>query len=164
MSNLRDQAAVKRVMTIDPLDVGDYNKLAMKMAPKSAMPPGVRPLVRYVNALPTMRSRVILKPIGTDVTTTFINANFVPSFDESNPKACVCACYPLPTTLHMSSPPLSPCLLPQFFFINQSITRASFLFRVTCAFLALFDFIDFTFFVIRHLLIILLNSSTRSCV
>lgn len=45
--------------------------------------------MRYVNALPTMRSRVILKPIGADITTTFINANYVPSYDEANPKAYI---------------------------------------------------------------------------
>lgn len=50
---------------------------------------GIRPLVRYVNILPTTRTRVPLKQIGNDKTTTFVNANYVPDYSMLNQKAYV---------------------------------------------------------------------------
>jgi protein tyrosine phosphatase len=96
LSKPKEDEPLKLKMHVDALDIEAYNKLPMRMAPKSSMPPGVRPLVRYVNALPTIRSRVILKPMGADITTTFINANYVPSFDAANPKAYIISQGPKP--------------------------------------------------------------------
>eukprot|EP00041_Stephanoeca_diplocostata_P035431 m.1248645 g.1248645 ORF g.1248645 m.1248645 type:complete len:953 (+) comp24698_c1_seq2:158-3016(+) len=86
----------ERKMQLDEMDVEAYMKLPLKLPKATDMPHGVRPLVRYVNILPTIKTRVPLKQIGNDKTTTFINANYVADYSMHNQKAYVACQGPMP--------------------------------------------------------------------
>eukprot|EP00040_Diaphanoeca_grandis_P022485 m.120842 g.120842 ORF g.120842 m.120842 type:complete len:982 (+) comp28833_c0_seq3:239-3184(+) len=93
----KDSDITERKMTLEPFDLAKYEALSQRLALSSQMPPGVKHLNRYINILPTIKTRVKLPQIGKDATTTYINANYIGSFDDKNLKAYILCQAPTPT-------------------------------------------------------------------
>lgn len=84
-------------LKLAPFDEQKYLDIPQRLPPVSILPPGVHQLNRYINILPTPRTRVKLQMVANDPTSTYINANFISSWDLRNPKAYICCQAPTPT-------------------------------------------------------------------
>jgi len=88
---------VTRIMTLKEFNLPKYENLTQRLPLGHQMPPGVKNLNRYINILPTPKTRVKLPQIGMDATTNYINANYIGSWDERNKKAYILCQAPTPT-------------------------------------------------------------------
>lgn len=78
---------------VAPLDVDGFDSLPTNAATEADLPEGVtvKTMNRYKNILPNAHSRVVLDQIGDDVTSSYINANFITSFDGTRKKEFIAA-------------------------------------------------------------------------
>lgn len=75
----------------------EWNDIPSHMPNLKDMPPGAKEKCRYVNVLPTKKSRVPVSKVPGDDASDFINANFVTGFDR--PKQYIAAQGPTEKTL-----------------------------------------------------------------
>ena len=64
-------------MKLAPLKLAEFEELEQHMVGKGKIPPGTESKNRYMNILPTPRTRVVLEQIGADETSKYINANHI---------------------------------------------------------------------------------------
>lgn len=86
-----------------PLDEPGYGKLAMRKTMPNEVPEAVRNtrFNRHLDVLPNPDTAVQLDQVGSDVSSSYINANFVTGANgssETNSKKYICAQGPLETT------------------------------------------------------------------
>eukprot|EP00729_Bicosta_minor_P011975 gene11974-35503_t len=83
---------------VSPFIADEYWDLEQKFGQYADLPSGIRHLNRYHNVLPNPNTRVVLKEMGGDDTSSYINANYVCSHDGT-PRAYVAAQGPKPDTV-----------------------------------------------------------------
>lgn len=83
---------------VSPFIADEYWDLEQKFGQYADLPSGIRHLNRYHNVLPNPNTRVVLKEVGGDDTSSYINANYVCSHDGT-PRAYVAAQGPKPDTV-----------------------------------------------------------------
>lgn len=83
---------------VSPFVEDDYWNLQQNFGRYEDLPEGIRHLNRYHNVLPTPSTRVVLKELDGEPTSSYINANYIRSFDGV-PRAYVAAQGPKPTTV-----------------------------------------------------------------
>eukprot|EP00054_Salpingoeca_dolichothecata_P019795 m.123420 g.123420 ORF g.123420 m.123420 type:complete len:1850 (+) comp23389_c0_seq2:1097-6646(+) len=85
-------------MTVNPFTVAAFNQLDQNLVKVNKIPKGCNKLNRYLNILPNPRSRVRLEKIGKSDTSTYINANYIHSWDGT-PREYIATQGPLPDTV-----------------------------------------------------------------
>lgn len=91
-------APSKKPMHVSVYDAAAYDALDQNLATPADIPSGVDDLNRYYNILPNKETRVMLDQVpGTDATTTYVNANWVHSWDGKNKKAYIASQGPMQT-------------------------------------------------------------------
>eukprot|EP00045_Choanoeca_perplexa_P009387 m.90347 g.90347 ORF g.90347 m.90347 type:complete len:689 (+) comp14877_c0_seq2:208-2274(+) len=95
-AELRDRGT----FTLAPLDTKRFKKLSQNVEKHEAIPEAVRNkrYNRHMDVLPNPATRVQLPVLKEDVTTSYVNANYVHGPD-GNKKAYICAMGPLPASL-----------------------------------------------------------------
>jgi myosin III len=90
---------VSRPMKVLPLSLAEFNSLDQNLIGPDRIPPGVESKNRYMNILPNPRSRVRLLMIDNDELSTYINANYIHSFNGT-PREYIATQGPKPETVN----------------------------------------------------------------
>eukprot|EP00056_Hartaetosiga_gracilis_P008506 m.121670 g.121670 ORF g.121670 m.121670 type:complete len:2603 (-) comp12926_c0_seq1:157-7965(-) len=86
-------------MEVEDFHRDEYDSLSLRLVKKSKIPPNTAPLNRYMNILPNPRTRVRLEQLGSDKTTSYINANYVHGWDGT-PRCYIATQGPTPKTVN----------------------------------------------------------------
>ena len=101
-SDFLDTAEIRDrgTFTVAPLDTQRFKKISQNVQKHEAIPEPVRNkrYNRHMDVLPNPATRVQLPAINDDVTTSYVNANFIHGPD-GNKQAYICAMGPLPASL-----------------------------------------------------------------
>ena len=86
-----------RAWTIDPLDANKYTAIPHNVTKAAELPPECHGKVvnRHGDILPNPQSRVTLRELNGDPATTYMNANYVRSFDGKEPRKYIACMGPL---------------------------------------------------------------------